>query len=332
MKKILWIGDLHVTQKDDESLQRLFARILDMQSSHDAVILAGDIYNDHGVSHARVQETIMDFFSKLAPPNSQHRDVFNIEGNHDKTSDGAHSSLTVHLSQNVSQILEAYGASTIGDGIALVPYYRDDAHFVAAVQKMAAKGAKIIFCHQEFKGAMYSASVKSESGVDPSLFADLTFICGHFHNSHVAKDSMPRIVYPGTPRWLTKSDANQDKGLWSFTIENGILLNVEFKSSADIVPAYWDFNANDSFEMPHRVKKDDKVYINYSGDSESDFLSKYSNYKIILRSDKKDLAPEEKVVSESKGIVNSISDYIDQGTFRTEKPVLLQEILRRVGQ
>jgi len=331
MTKILWVGDLHVTQKDDESLQKLFNRILDMQPDHDAVILAGDIYNDHGVSHAKVQETIMGFFQKLGECGGGSR-AYNIEGNHDKTSDGAHSSLTVHLSQNVSQVLEPYGPLIIGDGIGLVPYYREDSRFVAAVQKIANEGAKIIFCHQEFKGAMYSASVKSESGVDPSIFSDLTFICGHFHNSHVARDSMPRIVYPGTPRWLTKSDANQDKGLWSFTIKNGILLNAEFKSSADIMPAYWDFNADDSFKMPQCVKMGDKVYVNYTGSSEAEFLAKHSDYKVILRSEKKDLAPEEKTVSESKGVVNSISDYIEQGTFKTEKPILLQEILRRVGQ
>ena len=323
--KILWVGDLHVRQSDGGSLDALFDRIVSLQDSHDAVILAGDIYNDHGVSHAKVQERVFSLFDRL-----NKKPVYNIEGNHDKTSDGKNSSLSVHLSQSVVQVTEKSGYLAMpGEPIALVPYYRNERDFYLAANAALMRGAKILFCHQEFKGAFYSKDVATSQGIDPRAFPEGTvFISGHFHNTQRVP-SINMVFYPGAPRWLTKSDSNSSRGLWSFEFKSGVMSDAKIIESNDICPVFWDVDVSDD-TLPSQIKAGDRVYVTYSGDSFDAFVSKYPSVNIIAKVKPK-VVSNSTSVSEHVGVEASISSFIDSTMgIKTDKKQLLDSILKRV--
>ena len=325
--KVLLIGDLHIKRNNLADSLSLFERIIQLSEQVDSIIHLGDLYNDHGVMTADVQKIIVDFFSRIP----KHKILFNIEGNHDMDGDGINSSLYVHSDQlNINNIREIRYSDQLKS--ILMPYIRDPREFE---EKLAIKlkeypTTKTVFCHEEFNGAIYENGMYAPNGADSSKFPNIQFISGHIH----AEQEFSNVWYAGSPRWLTKSDANQSRGLWILDMEDGVYVDSSFISSEDILPKYHSITINDkdleTISLPDLPAKD-KIYITYTGSDPKvikKIRNKYENLSLKI------LSPDifsPQTVSEAKGIVESIQDYVNQIDLPINKTTLLNEIMKRIS-
>lgn len=333
--KVLLVGDLHIKRSNLKETVPLLDRVLQLSEDHDLIIHLGDLYNDHGVITADVQKVVTDFFDDLsALSDKKGFDVINIEGNHDQDGDGTHTSLYVHAvsGNRVSCITGPRVESISTEELGFLPYIRNPEAFEKAVQSMLERTSnlKIIFCHQEFNGAVYENGMYAPHGSDSSKFPNLLFISGHIHKGQ----EYGNVWYPGAPRWLTKSDANQARGLWSIEIQNGEVISKEFISSADICPAYHSHVVCDSDIENGRLPKykdEDKVYIEYLGNDPKMLKKISATYNHLSLKHTKVQGKVENTVSESKGVVKSIEDYVNSYNTKIPKDKLLNEIFQRMS-
>lgn len=321
--KVLIIGDLHIKRSNLESSQALFGRVQKLMQDHDITVHLGDLYHDHGIVHARTQKVVTDFFHLV---NSK---FYNIQGNHDITPDHENSSLYVHDvgNDNIVQVMEPLYDS--GNKLLFIPYLGNPKQFVNILESYP--DAKIVFCHDDFNGAQFDNGFYAPSGIEPEMASracpNATFIVGHIHK----QQEFGRIWYPGTPRWLTKSDANQDKGLWSITIDDGVIRSRDFISSSDICPSIIEIDYDGTQQLPD-IKGEDKIFVNYSGDDKDihkKLSQKYQN--LTLRVMQKALNVEKLEVSEIKGVTESIKNYIKGYNSNTDKAALMEEIFNRIN-
>jgi len=323
MINILFVGDLHIKKGNIEETRPLLEKILRLSREHDAVVLAGDIYNDHGISHAAVQELVHGFFTDLS---ALGKPTFNIRGNHDETTDGMHSSLTVHSGiPNVTQIKDP---TIIAPGIAAIPYIRNKEQLKAAVIQMSTQ-AKVIFCHADFFGAKYESGTPCKDGLtEADMPEGVFFISGHFHTNQ----TLGRFWYPGTPRWLTRDDAGQDKGLWTISLDTkNNKMTTAFHSSSDVSPVFHKITIESKDTPLPEVKKIDKIYVEYKMQDDSMLAVLQGKYKdnMILRREPKVL--KSTAVSEAKGVSKSLEDYIQSiDTGRWNKDTIHAEISKRI--
>lgn len=334
--KILIVGDLHVKRSNLEETKPLLTRIVNMAPGHDVVIHLGDLYNDHGVVTADVQTVITDFFSQLSELSNQRGCgviIKNLEGNHDQDGDGKHTSLYVHdkfpNKTGIQHIMKPTSFVTLP--FAMIPYIRDPKKFEDAVYKLLNTDPelKLVFCHQEFNGAIYENGLYAPHGVDSSLFPNIQFISGHIHKGQ----EFGNVWYPGAPRWLTKSDANDQRGIWSIELgPEG--MNRAFHSSEDICPAFFNIILTEeqikSGNLP-KAKKGDKVYVEYIGDNPDSIKQIQFTYENLSLKNKKVWPIKAAHVSESKGIISSVRDYVMSLDTSFPKEELLSEVMRRIS-
>jgi hypothetical protein len=95
------------------------------------------------------------------------------------------------------------------EGVGYLPYMADPEAFVKAANSLPVAN---ILCHATFVGAKYGNDFPAPDGVDPDRLTCLGVISGHIHMIQ----QIGKVQYIGSPRWLTASDANQDRGIWLF--------------------------------------------------------------------------------------------------------------------
>lgn len=207
--KLLWIGDMHVQVSNLDESQRLFDWLSSVAAnkSVDAVVFAGDQYNDFGIKRVEVDE----FWHKnLASLKTLKKKVYLITGNHDLNSDGSSSALTVLSGDGV--IVVDKPVKICGD-IGMIPFIRDNNEFTKALTSLHSQGAEVVYCHQEFNGCQYENGFYAPHGADLNLIPDgVAVISGHIHK----KQKVGKVFYPGTPRHLNRSDIGEVKGIYLF--------------------------------------------------------------------------------------------------------------------
>jgi hypothetical protein len=324
LKKMQLVGDPHLKRDNLAESMPLLSRIRLLAPDRSTLIM-GDLYNDHGVIPASVQRVVKDFFDSM-----YLFDVSCLEGNHDVANDQVNSSLYAHSDQ-VTIINKCHQD---GDHFAYLPFYRNPDDFITAVKslKLPQLGILNVFCHQEFNGAQFETGFYAPHGVDPNQFDPrIKFISGHIHNGQ----EFGNVWYIGAPRWLTKGDANQLRGLWlvDFDEQTGEIVTREFVSSGDICPAYHSIVLTDSDinnnKLP-KYKDTDKVYVEYLGSDPAIVKSIQQMYRNLSLKHKKPQAVSQTVVGESKGIRASISDYVQSLNINGDKRAILETIFRRL--
>jgi DNA repair exonuclease SbcCD nuclease subunit len=70
---------------------------------------------------------------------------------------------------------------------------------------------QICIAHQTFKGADYG-DITTKDGVDPDIVSADLIISGHIHK----KQTLGKVIYPGSPFSQSVNDINQTKGLLLF--------------------------------------------------------------------------------------------------------------------
>lgn len=211
--KIIRVGDPHVKVQNIEESERLLQFILEMARKHkvDTIELEGDLFHTHAILRLEVLEFWRKWLWKL----SEEFLTIVLVGNHD-LSGNVHSNshaLGVFLTLNPDKLLIIERPALIKN-IGYLPYIHDNAKFVAEANALADLGATFLVSHTTYAGSKYDNGMYAPDGVDPDL-VDLRLthlLSGHIHS----EQEYGRVIYPGTARWDTASDANRRKGIWLY--------------------------------------------------------------------------------------------------------------------
>lgn len=221
--RFILVGDPHVSPNNIEDAQKLVDYAADLASDHKATLLfLGDLHHNHAVMHLKVHAFWTRFFWNLEERDEPIKTIA-LVGNHDMAGDGSNTwtnSLMAHKGWHEDpDRLIICDTPFVGGGILFIPYVKDNAEFVKICNLYK---TRVVFCHATFDGAAYENGFFAKDGIDQNLIPQKLVISGHIHRS----GRYGKVWYPGSPRWLTLSDANQDKAIWYIEFdENYNLIN-----------------------------------------------------------------------------------------------------------
>lgn len=245
--KVLLIGDPHVRPGNLDESDRLmaFASETAIKESVNRIFLLGDLNHTHAILRLEVVEfwdSWLDHMSDIC-----ETDV--LVGNHDMSGDYHSDSHALSVFHRIKKSnLKIIDYPTVSGIFGFLSYVHDKQRFVEAANGLAADGARVLVCHTTFNGSKYENGFYAPDGIDPSAINIPLIISGHIH----AQQEFDKVVYPGTPRWDTASDANQPKGIWIYTFDDqtGALLERKFYSSENVCSPILSFQWVEGTEAP----------------------------------------------------------------------------------
>jgi len=292
--KILRVGDPHVqvsNLKDSEALLD-FVISTAIKEKVTAIEFLGDLFHTHAILRVEVVDFWKRAFEKIK---FAHNDYQGIEcrvlvGNHDQP--GSREKEQVMNALNMFQDKDhtpdnggyryIINRPMIIDGIGYVPYHSNQEHFISEAALLYNQGAMLLVAHQTFTGAQYENGFFSEEGIDPEKLLQKQIISGHIHKSQ----QVGKCFYPGTPKWDTMADANQEKGIWIFTHDKvtGMYTDKEFISTEHIVTPIKTYEVKEGDELPE-LNPEARNYVILEGKSAwiskiKKDLSKLANIKV----------------------------------------------------
>ncbi len=217
--RILRIGDPHIKWSNLEEAEKLFHFINDqiLEIKPDRVEILGDLFHTHAV----IRLEVLEFWNGWLDVLVAHEDVEFVVliGNHDMT--GSYHSHTSalgvfkHMARKHRNLKIVENPRT--EGIyGYVSYTHDRNTFYDIARGLASEGAKILVCHQSFLTSKFESGTYDPDGFDPSQIPFDLIISGHIHAHQKCIADGKTIIHPGTPKWDTLSDANQEKGIWLY--------------------------------------------------------------------------------------------------------------------
>lgn len=325
--KALIVGDPHIRPEDVESVgQPLVKLLLSLASQEKTLILLGDLFHNHALVHLRVSAFWREALQALMPAFGK---VIILLGNHDAPHD---------LPEGINALCEfkAFAGDkllvvdkpTLWCGHLFLPFFRETEQFEAALKAFPA--AELVICHQEFNGSKYENGFFSSHGADP-LVVDgrRAVISGHIH----LEQEFANIWYPGSPRWLTSSDANADKGIWE--VDLGTLERTKVPT-AGYLPRI--LSVEDSQKVPVSpeslsVFPHDQITVTLRGSQEWIDSRRQTWTGIAKVKGVPDRQEVGTFVSESEGILPALHRYLDQVANKegVSGKVLFDEISKRVS-
>lgn len=253
---ILFVGDVHAKAEDLKDCEALHRLILDTVDSHkpDVVVYLGDQYHNHSVVNVEVQKFWISAFNEVV----RKTRVFALVGNHDKPGDrlSEATAMQVH-SEQIRVISEPVEL----DNILFVPYFHDTKELIRAAAEYPE--SNVLVCHQTFDGAKYENGFYAKEALDPNLLHHSTIISGHIHSPM----ELGKVIYPGSPRWQTISDANTDRSLWLVDImPDGRLENSIHIPTNNVLRAIWQITevaeeSGPSTEMLLSARKPGDLFV-----------------------------------------------------------------------
>ena len=217
MSKILRVGDPHVQIKNLNDSRKLIDFIIKIaqENNVDKIEFLGDMFHTHAV----VRVEIIDFWRQalLDIVMTTGKEAICLVGNHDQPG-------SKEKEQEMNALVSLRGLHSLvrivdepyvdpDTKIGYVPYHSDGDMFFKHAHELYTQGAiNCVVAHQTFTGAQYENGFFSEDGIDPANAPQTQIISGHIHKTK----QVGKCFYPGTPKWDTMSDANQEKGIWIF--------------------------------------------------------------------------------------------------------------------
>jgi|ERR1700677_5019 len=237
--RILRVGDPHIKPSNVEEAEDLFHFINDqiLELKPHRVELMGDLFHTHGI----VRLEVLEFWYGWLDVLTAHEDIefYVLVGNHDKgsTEEHAFSALTVFNHPKRAKNLKICELPRVDGPFAYVSYYHDHNKFIEIANHCASQGAKVLVCHQTFDGSYYENGFYAPDGIDASKINFDLIISGHIHTTQDIQKDGKRIIYPGTPKWDTSSDANEEKGIWLFEHDDttGALISQKLITTQHVV-------------------------------------------------------------------------------------------------
>jgi DNA repair exonuclease SbcCD nuclease subunit len=238
--KILRIGDPHVqinNLEDSRKLKNFIIKIA-LEKQVDWIEFLGDLFHTHAIKRIEVDAYWTDFFNELGNNNIVTKVLV---GNHDivgnKEAEGVHALIPYkHYPYiNIIDTTKSHGP------FLYCPYTSSEEEFFQKIgpTNPTTEDTKVLICHQTFQGCSYENGFYAKDGFDLGKVPQSIVISGHIHKTQ----QMGKCFYPGTPKWDTASDANEEKGIWYFehNEKDGSILKQEFISTKEIVTPIYRF-------------------------------------------------------------------------------------------
>jgi DNA repair exonuclease SbcCD nuclease subunit len=255
MTKILRVGDPHIQIKNLEDSRKLMDFVIQTAKERDipTIEFLGDLFHTHAVIRVEVIDFWQKTFDRISFEGLECRVLV---GNHDQPGSKekeqemnaldvfkSDSTISGRVIMNKPMVLQGLSGK-----IGYIPYMSSEEDFFKAAHDLYEKGAiNCLVAHQTFTGAQYENGFFSEDGIDPAKAPQTQIISGHIHKTQ----QVGKCFYPGTPKWDTMSDANQDKGIWIFEHdEHGFYRSSEFISTEHIVTPITSYEVKEGDELP----------------------------------------------------------------------------------
>ena len=310
--KCLFVGDMHVQIKNLKDAGKLIDFIIKTAEDNNikCVEFLGDIQHTHAILRIEVVDFWKKAFDKIEKAGIG---CVVLVGNHDQPGSkekeqemNSVNIFTSNKSPNASNARIIANKPMIIEGIAYVPYYSDEEAFLKAAQDLYDQGAtELLVAHQTFTGAQYENGFFSEEGIDPALIPQEQIISGHIHKTQ----QVGKCFYPGTPKWDTMADANQEKGIWIFTHEEGGgYSDSEFISTKEIVTPITSYSVKEGDELP-KLNPSARNHVILEG--KSAWITKAKKkFKDIAQI--KVIPTDRKVKLENKDDTATLENYLDR--------------------
>lgn len=235
-----------------------------LSNNVDSIVILGDLMHTFGI----VRTEVIYFWKEWLSTLSDICKVNVLVGNHDMKNQGNDEDSEHAL--DIFNLLKKKNLSIIDlpkiDGpFGFVPYIHDKNKFVEAANRLTDSGAKVIICHADFDGAQYENGFYAPNGIKQEDLKTELVISGHIHK----RSRFGKIIYPGTARWLTSSDANEEKGLWLVEHDdiNGAILNEQFIDTSGVCSPILKYEVKEGENYPE-FPEGSRVSIHLVGSSE----------------------------------------------------------------
>lgn len=237
--KILRIGDPHIKPSNLEEAEDLMHFINDviLERQPDRIEILGDLFHTHAIVRLEVLEFWVEWLDVLL---THEIPLYVLRGNHDMASDQENCPSVFSVFKLIKKKHFHYcdnprADQKIDGPFAYISYYGDHKAFIDVANNCAKEGAKVLICHQTFDGSKYESGIWAPDGIDASKINFSLIISGHIHTHQDMMKDGKRIIYPGTPKWDTASDANEQKGIWMYEHDSdGAIIREEFISTGEV--------------------------------------------------------------------------------------------------
>lgn len=211
--RILRVGDPHIRPSNIEEADRLmgFVKQIVLGGKVDRLEILGDLFHTHAV----IRLEVLLFWNKWIPVFQDIVETIILVGNHDMTGDynSREHALSVFKGLQNEKLRIIDSPANIGV-FSYLPYVHKEADFIAAAKSLASQGGKVLVCHAEFDGSQYDNGFYAPHGFSVENLPFDTIISGHIHKEQIIAGG--KVDYPGTAKWDTQSDANEQKGIWLY--------------------------------------------------------------------------------------------------------------------
>lgn len=247
--KILRIGDPHIKMSNLAEAERLFSFVeeqIDLLSPSRVEIL-GDLMHNHAVLRAEV----VSFWYRWLKRLKSKIEVIVLVGNHDMVGDFNSSTHgLVSFKEMEDDSLRIIDEPTLVGIYGYMPYVHHKERFGEIAQDLFDRGARVLVCHQTFSGSVFENNFYAPDGINPDELPFETVISGHIHKSQIIAGG--KVDYPGTPKWDTASDANEEKGIWVYKhdLTTGKVVSREMIPTNSVVTPIFSFVWKEGEEEP----------------------------------------------------------------------------------
>jgi hypothetical protein len=261
----LYIGDPHVQPDSISEYKKIFEWVAEeaKKSGTNNIVLLGDLFHNHNVIRMEVGHFWRSVFQKLLKQFRLHVLIGNhdmILGSHENSEMSALDSLKSKYTYTLNIADAPYSYGPLG----FMSYQQDQELFKKHVNFFNSMGIKTIVCHQDFDGAQYENGFYSPHGIKLEDVNAELIISGHIHK----RQRFGKLILPGTPRWMTSSDANEDKGIWLVThdMDTGSILSERFLPTSDILEPLVSIEIAEGEDIS-KIKMGNKTHIKLVGSS-----------------------------------------------------------------
>lgn len=297
--KVLLVGDFHAEPSQLEDCYNLSDGIKDICDSKevDLVCYLGDQFHTHSVLHLSVLDFWKNHFKKIK------QTQICLVGNHDRSNNANSKTHAMKFFDNIVAVDDA----CVMNGILFLGYQFTKEVFIETCNKYP---TATLICHQTVDGSKYENGFPAKDGIDLSLIPQASIISGHIHSAQ----TIGKCWYPGSPRWVTRSDSNIEKKLWLVTFDtNGNILEKEGFNTAQWCSAIVEYDIDEDHQSYPAIDAKNRVILNVSGtpDFIRKFIEKNQRIATIRTFPKKE---KKIIVKESDGIASAFKKYIEAYT------------------
>lgn len=316
--QVLIIGDTHCEENSLTECKSLFNLIYDsaLHYKPDLVCFMGDDIDGHSRPSAKTQHFLfneLERLQKLVP-------IVILVGNHSSSLNDPdkHSLLPLQFLKNTTVIDKPVSKF----GFDFMPFRRSQEQFIQEANSLP---NEILFAHQACEGAEYENGWTEPNGFKLKDVNHKKIISGHIHKSSV----MDKMWYVGSPRWLKKSDANEEKYIYLWNSEDDSHIKIPTWPAVQKMKSY-EFSEGDV--IPEFDELNTKYYVILKGNLQfcnkmATLISDKAEIKTILDKQKKSQIKRQSTVE------LSLREYLNNNyklQSDISKEILIKEISERL--